>query len=54
MLRFCAVTRQLSVNATKTPQSFSGGANSRVYRIDWPSDSVSTQETGLPSADYPI
>ena len=54
VLRFYAVTTQLSVTATKTPQSFSAGANNRVYRIDWLTDSAWTQETGLPSADYPI
>jgi len=54
VLRFYCVTTQMPVSATKSPQSFSGGANNRVYHMDWPQDSAWTQETGIPAEDYPV
>ncbi|MCX6970781.1 MAG: hypothetical protein NTV93_11640 [Verrucomicrobia bacterium] len=54
VLRFYCVTTQMPVDATKTPQSFSGGSSNRVYHMDWPQDSAWTIEGGIPAADYPV
>lgn len=54
VMRFYCVTTQGPVDAVKTPQSFSGGANNGVYRLDWPQDSAWAAEAGIPAADHPV